>query len=528
MSTDSSVASLPLEIFVDIFGHAARDAHDAYIRSLKHEALPTDPERACPYSWIRLTHVCRVWRWIALTAPALWSDVSIIDADATDEIVARTNGRNITVTFRLPKSGEDDLPWEQIDNRMDVYALLIQDDIHRITALTVPAMLELFIAPSVANAKQLRSITMLAPSIGNGAPGPAPFAFPALEHLEYRCPGHFSPVRMFSPTLRSLVVQPLWEDVSVPRDPVRLLTAPELVRALARMPLLESLDVRLRDASEDEQVQTVAASRLRRVRLMGNTTACAYILKHVALPRDVQLAVECLADQVRNADVTVPVLHALATTLVANGNAPVAPCHALSIEADAEPFVFRGWRSADPAGVRGEPDISLLCLREGRSADFEALLRPFTVRAVQQIRIARVPRDLFGTSVGLSAVVRGKNLRHLVLDGAEAVHALEVLVSTTATDVTLADINFKPSEPAEAERWLDAWAITDTPVSPDEPSSIADLAELLLNRAAEGRSLRRLEIVGAKNVKADGIENVRKHVGELRWDGAEVVHLRPA
>jgi hypothetical protein len=70
---DDRLSSLPAELLVDIFLILAREARETYIHSLKNPAehFNSDALLPCPYSWIFVTHVSRVWRWVALSTSSL-------------------------------------------------------------------------------------------------------------------------------------------------------------------------------------------------------------------------------------------------------------------------------------------------------------------------------------------------------------------------------------------------------------------------------------------------------------------------
>ncbi|KAJ2928744.1 hypothetical protein H1R20_g8216, partial [Candolleomyces eurysporus] len=49
--------------------------------------------------WIRVTHVCRHWRAVALDCPALWSDLLFVGPKITEMMLQRSKSAPLTVTF---------------------------------------------------------------------------------------------------------------------------------------------------------------------------------------------------------------------------------------------------------------------------------------------------------------------------------------------------------------------------------------------------------------------------------------------
>ncbi|GJE98614.1 hypothetical protein PsYK624_148480 [Phanerochaete sordida] len=528
----SPMATLPTELLAGIFGHAAQDAHEIYIRSLKHELLPADPRLPRPYCWIRITHVCSLWRAIALSTPALWTNISLIDTDPTYKILQRTRSLNITVTFRLPAKSPapGGLPWEQVDKRMHLYSWLLLAETRRITAVTAPAMLGDFSSDVVGEATQLRSLVILAPDLGRISSAPGAYAFPALEHLEYRAAGSISPVPLLCATLRTLVVQPMWENAVDPYT-AYMLGVRKLVRALRGMPRLEALDVSIADSRNVPPVpeikhEPVPAARLHTVRLIGVAPACAHFLQHVALPPDARLDIESVVRNIQPDMAPRPVPHAIAAVLQGPPSTLSAPCAAFSIEsADGGGYVLRGWRRADARYAAGAADVVLRCGMRKADADLVVLLRVFALHGVEHVRIVCRHLGLFGPYAGFDQLARGARLRSIVLDGVKADLAVYLLPTTTAADVALENVKFKPSGPEDAKQWEDERAPRPEAIVPERPNTMRELAQLLAASTAEERAIRRLKLTRVQNVRAEDVEGLREHVAEVNWDRVESMNL---
>ncbi|KAJ3563245.1 hypothetical protein NP233_g9063 [Leucocoprinus birnbaumii] len=75
------------EILVKIF---------TLVRDACHAMVPEN-EPHTPMPWLRVTHVCRHWRGIALAHPALWSRLNFMDDELVDMMLSRASMTPLTV-----------------------------------------------------------------------------------------------------------------------------------------------------------------------------------------------------------------------------------------------------------------------------------------------------------------------------------------------------------------------------------------------------------------------------------------------
>ena len=70
----SPIARMPAEILTRIFDIHVHDALQRFDRSPSHLVCAHD---CSPYSWIRVSHVCKHWRSLSLATPLLWSTIIV-------------------------------------------------------------------------------------------------------------------------------------------------------------------------------------------------------------------------------------------------------------------------------------------------------------------------------------------------------------------------------------------------------------------------------------------------------------------
>ncbi|EIW75581.1 hypothetical protein CONPUDRAFT_169383 [Coniophora puteana RWD-64-598 SS2] len=98
--------SLPAELLMIIFEECVSyaHAHDGLawqFHVCKHRCL----------SWIRVTHVCRHWRSVALEHPRLWSSIVMAPGRRgkrlTEAMIARSAGARLSLSFSSKKAGDE-------------------------------------------------------------------------------------------------------------------------------------------------------------------------------------------------------------------------------------------------------------------------------------------------------------------------------------------------------------------------------------------------------------------------------------
>jgi hypothetical protein len=281
-NTLAPISRLPTEILSKIFISLA---HHFYFHDDDDKEL----------SWIPIvTAVCGHWRAIALECPSLWCLISSSSPIWTEEMLKRSKMAPLVVTVESSTIMRD-----SIHSALDHISRI--KEVHLVASQ--PDMTELFDRIDKRTAPLLQSL-----HLENPLPIRVPdnkFTLPEtllvsnrLQRLELvHCNMSWN-----SPILRNLVHMKL-HNTSPP-------TITELLEALERMPLLETLDLNgsLPVVSSDsfrplEIKRIVHLSHLETLRLSSTTIIkCAYLLRHISYSVSTSLALHCTLG--RNNDIS--------------------------------------------------------------------------------------------------------------------------------------------------------------------------------------------------------------------------------
>lgn len=89
LKLSSPISRLPDELLVAIF-HFYHSQWAEYCLFAQDDAVPH-------YRWIKITHVCRRWRNVALGAPLLWTDLRVTTPECVENMLSRTASTDIQV-----------------------------------------------------------------------------------------------------------------------------------------------------------------------------------------------------------------------------------------------------------------------------------------------------------------------------------------------------------------------------------------------------------------------------------------------
>lgn len=483
-----TIQLLPLEILCYVFSFLVKDAKESWLNHLNHvpqkddgdqlhtwrkrvlsqkkvdDTSPPCPAHRLPYSWIRITHVCRWWRFVALSSPLLWSHIAVFDKDATIEMLKRSGDVPLVVSLNLPRRSNNKVEARAMfKSRTAVFQWVLDTQIHRIRTLVMPVLAGLLSSTLATNATQLRNLAFVESNpyfvedLDNRRYGDT-LPFPALESFTGIAALYAPVTRLCSSTLRTLVLRhtgAAFLSAAESEDQylsLYLHSIGEVTYALTRMPLLEHLDVELNDRIEDSVV-VAELPRLRSLRLLAATRTCAEFLQHLRIPQDTTIDLECGYDAVIDIDY---VLHSnLLDTLGRHIADPsnihpseLDPITSLSVQCDGYSSVFCGWRSQQLLLATEDdvtPDVRLSIVAASSSGDVLRLLRALPCHNVEILRVGDIAWSKDETYLDcVLALSTTPRLRDLTLESTAAAFAWEVACRTTARHISLVRMPFYP------------------------------------------------------------------------------------
>ncbi|THU87968.1 hypothetical protein K435DRAFT_324107 [Dendrothele bispora CBS 962.96] len=229
------------------------------------------------WSWIKVSHICRHWRYVALECRCLWSCPDFSKPAWIPEMLKRS--RMAPITIRVT----DESPLGIRTMNAVNTALEHLSRVEELTLSTLQISIQKVLPAMNRSAPRLHTLCL-------SASDPAHWASPAvvlqkdfmkgdtpsLTHLElkdFHLPWN-------SPLLTNLTCLKLFQSDSSSSP-----TLEEFVETLSRMPGLETLE--LKNVLPTETVsssQEVILSHLRNIRLEGKVEACAGALNHITFP----------------------------------------------------------------------------------------------------------------------------------------------------------------------------------------------------------------------------------------------------
>ncbi|KAH9009851.1 hypothetical protein EDB83DRAFT_2531055 [Lactarius deliciosus] len=122
------ISSLPTEVVTTIFTFLHIPA------TLSSFTLGEQPKRSEQLAWLRVAHVCRQWREIALNLPHLWNhvDFTIVSSAGAAEILSRAKGVPLYLEARVPCHFWDDTRFSALQEEL-------QDHVSHISHLRISA-----------------------------------------------------------------------------------------------------------------------------------------------------------------------------------------------------------------------------------------------------------------------------------------------------------------------------------------------------------------------------------------------------
>lgn len=287
----ASPTRLPPELLGRIFEHLIELCKQEWDQ---HRSPASTTHLLCetaigPYTWTRVTHVCRYWRDVALCNPLLWTTIVLTShSECVEAMISRSQQAPISVQSSSPCChGQCAMPLRSLR--------LVLKEIHRIHDIDLSVKWWLFDDIQEALSKpapMLHSFKLSTPSgsydsgfvlpvVWDGYRGPPP----PLEELTL-CSYGF-------PWNNAAVFRGL-KSLRVDRDVPRHRTVEEVLEALRFLPELRSLA--LKDIFYPCTGDTVALPAepvplpaLEQIFLSGDVISCAALLHALTLPQSVRI-----------------------------------------------------------------------------------------------------------------------------------------------------------------------------------------------------------------------------------------------
>lgn len=515
------ISHLPPEILSKIFFHCASESTD-------HKN---------PLDWIKVSHVSRHWRAVALTSPSLWGAIVFSRPKWVEEMIKRSKMASLII--------KADLTWvtPKILESVQI-ALRHSSRIHELALIASSTTLDKLFNKSPINLPNLRSLSLAVPrkerfDISFGYILPETILdgdFPYLRRLELtKCN-----VSWDSSLLNNLTHLKICDVSSVARS-----TTSQVLDALERMTTLEVLD--LHEALPlvpDEVVQplpvdrVVAFPRLSHIAISSSVPECANLLQRISIPDIATIKLICKGTDTSDHDFStiLDILPRLggATHPSSDNKAFGKPLHILHVQ-NAMPtsLLVQGW-SVSPTSKdiipRSPPriDLQLIWPRYDPSV-LEGVMstacRSLPLSHLRCLRLSHLDNvtsstwaDTFGRLSKLHVLHVIANSPHSLIDALCGVCAVDTPKPTTSPILrkrksTIPTINF----PSLQTLILEAANFNDV----HEGMSLNRLRDCLMKRCEYRAEVHELRLDDCSYLLDEDIELLKEIVVDVGWDGLE-------
>ncbi|THU76244.1 hypothetical protein K435DRAFT_879484 [Dendrothele bispora CBS 962.96] len=272
-NSHASISKLPPEILSTIF-LLYRDGTAYHWRTL---------------AWIRVSHICRHWRNVALGCPALWSHPNFFMSDSVPEMLLRSKSAPLTIQLTLNYGASKVIEafHTSLEHIARIRELSLATAGHNFEKLfprtdqAAPHLHKLIL--NNLSGQSLREIIILPEDFLNGNA-------PCLSHLELK---DFH-LPWSSPLLKNLTTLKL---TCLNSQTTLLPTSEQLVEVLGRMPGLETLELKNFLPSSSSSLSEVTLPRLQDVLLGGDVAGCANVLNLISFPYTARMGFEGMVDR---------------------------------------------------------------------------------------------------------------------------------------------------------------------------------------------------------------------------------------
>lgn len=393
-----------------------------------------------PYDWIRLTHVCRAWRQLALSTTSLWTHIAIAgkSGDIAMEMLRRSGDQPLTVTCEWRR--------ELAGSLRDI----ISHFVSRISIAVLPMALDLFTPTLAQNAANLERLIFVTPdTLGNPATefDGIPYNFPSLKYLRTVAVLSDSFAHLFSRTLTSLELRYHWEELDWRQEPNWAHPSDVLADALMHTPLLEILRVDVYEWTDPVTAAPILPN-LRQLDIRGAVLPCVALYQALQIPRNTRIQLDCKASEETHVASPDEAIQAIASALtdqsVIDGS-KLEPAVAFAFGGNTCEYQLRGWRS--PLLVDGSLNddhadvLIILPIRCTR----DAVMTLLTAIPLPRPEILRLGPFPFTESDARTALTLPTlpSLKTVTVKAVTSHVACSVVASTPASDVYFHDMEFR-------------------------------------------------------------------------------------
>lgn len=532
-----------------------------------------------PLHWIKLSHVSRYWRAVALDSPSLWGNIVTTRPRWTEEMLKRSKMASLTLDADL----------SCVTPRISEAVQLVLQHINRISDLRLiasSATMSRLITGLSIDAPYLHSLSLSVPR-NNRFGMDEDFTLPEslfsgdtsqLQQLELvKCN-----INWDSPLLTGLTVLKL-SDISFLARPTTL----HFLDALEKMPALETLH--LQEALpnvEDETILSRAPDRivnlphLSHITVTSTVPECTNFFKHIAIPANATYYLNTRGTDTTNQDFS-GIFNSFTSSCSAGINTETGnrglgkPIHTLHIQfINPVGLVVQGWTSGAPLGPSwgtnrsqtglGRRDILLpldlgsvkpqyelnLSWRQHEPAAVEAIIigacNMLSLTKLKSLRISHssdINQETWATLFGTLP-----RLQNIQLRGCSAETFIPALREEPTLDGNPSPTPTTPTTPTGSQSFLTmrrpglrrrkstippvcfpnlrTLTIEEVDFKERIPeltpgTTVSGLMDCLMERAEKKAEVQELRLTSCSHLFEDEVEKLKEIVADVDWDGIE-------
>lgn len=534
----SYISRLPPEVLCKIFlAHAEQ-------QGLETESLAMVSFQQRTAHWIKATsHVCKRWRDVGLSCPALWSNITFSSSAWASAMLERSKQVPISVNICGSSPKAEAVITKALSQVSRLKSLIIgdstafvQNQLRNMTA-EVPCLQSLQLDNQSYGLPILIPSTLPANFLAGGSP-----RLRRVSILGWRASwtSHF--LRGLT-SLKWSISEEALAHGALRSTATPISTSADFVSALRNMPMLEELDLDNAFPTFAARGRPASLAHLKILRLAGTAEQCTGALNCMALPPSTVLELVFHSDG-RTIDSTVNV-PALLTALhlcwmsnplaAPNSLPPFASLQVVEEGSPGQPDIRFFTQHIDSNMLEDPPAIPALTLsiRWYEDTALQQIISTFPLSNLSSLYM----RLAYGNDGGTMQPTRLAALQSMVLYGTSALRFVEVLKEDPA---------FRPiRHPTERHDDADLGKPTHSPVAvtyfpalkslklsqvnfvdkingdSDDALDVEDLRDVLIWRSEHGSGLERLSLDWCYDLFVEDVDRLSKVVVSVDWDGVE-------